>query len=262
MIIECCGAPGAGKTTIAADLVPVLRAHDMPAVLPLEGMSARRSPRVRLLRKLWRAGTELLRHPISSTRILGQVAQTRQRTARDVIARSLNMLVLRSAFRKARASGGIHVFDQGIIQELASIAYGAHVDPDVELADPGAEGLAPDLILAIHTDAETANTRLALRPGRQSRVEAAGADQHSEIVRQADLIHRFLTEWLDMYAHQLQTTVHRVDNSGAQPPVDDLVRAVQDRLSQERTNARSAGWQPVFSNSSITDPLRRAFRWN
>ncbi|NND13466.1 MAG: AAA family ATPase [Acidimicrobiia bacterium] len=237
MIVECCGAPGAGKTTTARELVAALQAVDLPAFLPLESISTRRPMRARLASKLRLAAIELTRHPVSSASVLRLVLESRQRTTRDLVARSLNLLVLRSAYRGARATAGVHVFDQGIVQELASIGYAARRFPDVAIGDPGHGDLAPDLILAIDVDADTANTRLTGRPGRESRVEAAGLNQLSEIIKQKDLIDVLLVAWLERYADAMPSSVVHIDNRTNAPSLDELVVNIRALHMHEKENA-------------------------
>ena len=55
MIIELCGVPGAGKSTVAHALVTELQGRGHAASLPIEEVSPRRSRGDRLRRKLRRA---------------------------------------------------------------------------------------------------------------------------------------------------------------------------------------------------------------
>lgn len=237
MIVECCGAPGAGKTTTARELVAALQEARVPAFSSLDAVSARRPFGVRLGSKLRLAARELMRHPGSSMRAVRFVVESRQRTIRDVIARSLNLLVLRSVFRQARTVAGVHVFDQGIVQELASIGYSARKVPDIATGDPGRDDLAPDLILAIDVDAETANRRLACRPGRESRVEAAGVNQLIEISKQRELIELTLAAWIERYSDNLVSSVVHIDNRGDAPSLDGLVATIRELQMHQQANA-------------------------
>ncbi len=237
MIVVCCGAPGAGKTTTARELVAALREARIPAFSALDVVSVRRPLGARLGSKLRLAAIELVRHPGSSTRAVRFVLESHQRTIQDVIARSLNLLVLRSAFRTARTTDGVHIFDQGIVQELASIGYAAKKVPDIAIGDPGPDYLAPDLILAIDVDAETANTRLVARPGRESRVEAAGVNQLIEISKQRELVELMLAAWIERYSDILPSSVVHIDNHGDAPSLDGLVVTIRELQMHQRENA-------------------------
>ncbi|MBT8249158.1 MAG: hypothetical protein KJN81_02760, partial [Acidimicrobiia bacterium] len=93
------------------------------------------------------------------------------------------------------------------------------------------------LILAIDVDADTANTRLAGRPGRESRVEAAGLNQLSEIIKQKDLIDVLLIAWLERYADAMPSSVVHIDNRTDAPSLDELVVNIRALHMHEKENA-------------------------
>lgn len=218
MIVELCGIPGSGKSTLARDLVADLERRGCIADLPLEGVSPRAPKWSRLWRKACRGGMEVAIHPRTSAVTIRQVIKSKQPTGRDNVARSLNWLVLRAALRRARHAPGIHVFDQGVIQELGSLGYRGDVGAAVEIADPGKALLAPDVVVLVDVDPAVAEERLARRPGQESRIEDAGLDRLGELERYGQLIEHVLGSWLENYGgHAPTTTQHVVSTPG---PVD------------------------------------------
>ncbi len=223
MIIELCGVPGAGKSSIASELVTELRGHGLTASLSLEDVSPRTPRPRRLTRKVMWASIETVRHPRESARVIRAVVRSGQRARSDVAIRSLNWLVLRAALRRARATVGFNVIDQGLVQELCSLGYGGDAGSVIDIADPGANLLAPDLILVIDVEPAIADQRLADRPGRESRIEANGIDRRRELERQGALIEELLAAWLDRYGDLVPTTTRRIVNGHGPIDIHDLV---------------------------------------
>jgi hypothetical protein len=236
VIIELCGVPGAGKSTIAQELVSELHRLGEAASLPLEEVSPRRSRSRRLRRKLRRAAVEAAGHPLASARTVGAVMRSRQPTRRDVAIRSLNWLVFRAAMRRASTTEGFHVIDQGLVQELCSLGFYGDARSAIDVADPGVVLLAPDLILVVEVELGLADQRLAARPGQESRVEGDGVDRHRALERQAELVEELLAAWMERFGDRIPTTARRIDNGRHDPDVAELAAS----LRQVRPGNRGA----------------------
>ncbi len=240
MIIELCGAPGAGKSSIALEVVERLRRDGHPASLPLEEVSPRTPRPQRLCRKVRRAAVESVCHPLASARTVRAVVRSGQPTWRDVAIRSANWLILRAALRRARADVGIHVIDQGIVQELCSLGFRGDAEAAIEIADPGVGLLASDVIVVVETEPWLADQRLAARPGRESRVEADGVDRRGELERQGRLVEVLLASWFERYAGRVPTTTRRFVNGAAAIDVRDLVASLRPELRPDAAEAERA----------------------
>jgi hypothetical protein len=236
VIIEFCGVPGAGKSTIAQELVSELRNLGRAASLPLEEVSPRRPRSRRLRRKLRRAAVETAGHPLASARTVRAVMRSRQPTRREVAIRSLNWLVLRAAMRRASTAVGFHVIDQGLVQELCSLGFSGDAGAAIDVADPGGGLLAPDLILVVEVELGLADQRLAARPGQESRVEGDGVDRRRELERQAELVEELLAAWMERFGDRIPTTVKRIANGPQPVDVAELVAS----LRQVRPGQRGA----------------------
>ena len=129
MIIELCGMPGAGKSSIARELVTQLRELGSVTSLPLEEVSPRQPRTRRFRRKIQRATVEVLRHPSASFSTVGAVIRSGQPTLRDVVVRSLNWLVLRSTLRRARTMAGVKNFHPGLVQGCLFYTFPSPPDP-------------------------------------------------------------------------------------------------------------------------------------
>ena len=108
-----------------------------------------------------------------------------QADARDRIARPANLLVVRDAVRRSRGHAGVHVLDQGPVQEWWSAALRAD---DVRVLEWAASDPAPraDLVVRVDAPVDVLVARLARRQARQSRLEGVtGRAREDELRRGA-----------------------------------------------------------------------------
>lgn len=240
MIVEFCGMPGAGKSTVATALVDELVARGHMATSMLSDVSPSTPRTQRVARKLRHAFWELGAHPRSSFRALQLLSRSGQPGWRAVVVRATNWLVVRSAYRRAQDSAVVGVIDQGLIQELCSVGFRGRALDALDLGDPGPDRLAPDRIVQVDVDVRTAGERLAARPGRQSRVETPGLDILDELDRQRRLLAEVLPAWLDRYGNVRRTTVHRLANDGDGADVHRLISCLDLRSGPQPHQGRVA----------------------
>ena len=139
-----------------------------------------------------------------------------QADARDRAARPANLLVVRDAVRRAARRPGLHVLDQGPVQEWWSAALRA--DGGRVLAWAAADH-APraDLLVRVDTPADVLAARLERRAERQSRLETvSGAHLDAELTRGAVLLDELCAIWCPPVA------LVRVD--GCAPHADAVAR--------------------------------------
>lgn len=212
--VELCGLPGAGKSFLAQSLAEHLAAHGVRVAQPLAAVAPTRPRGRRLVAKLWIAVRELAFAPLGSVRALAAIHRSGQ-PLRDVLHRSLNWLVVRGLYRRARRGPGVHVFEQGIVQELCSIGYEGDWRPCLAVAGPGGARLGPDVLISVAAPIETAARRVEVRPGMQSRIERLGpAARRGELGRQADALATIEKAWLERYGGILGTRRIEVRNDG------------------------------------------------
>ena len=211
-VVEFCGLPGAGKSTIAGALVASLRLQGIPTteVMAPIGPAASRGERMRrksmvIARGMTHAG---------GVAVAGNVGfRSGQRSGRDRVARPANLLVVRDAVRRAKDRPGVHVLDQGPVQEWWSAALRAD---DARVLRWAATDPAPraDLVVRVDAPLELLTRRLARRGDRQSRLEAVdGAELASELARGGRLLDALCDELVHSSGTRRPTLI-RVDGYG------------------------------------------------
>jgi len=215
--VELCGPPGAGKSSIASTLAELLVARGVQVSQPLAVVGPTRRASIRVGAKVLIASREMARAPVDSFRALAAIHRSGQ-SVRDALHRSLNWLVVRGLYRRARSRPGIHVFDQGVVQELCSIGYqGGDWRACLTASGPGTAGLGPDLLILVATSVETAVARLDARPGRQSRLERLDVDERQkELERQNRMLGEIEQAWLERHGVVLGTQRIEVRNDDGQ----------------------------------------------
>jgi len=215
--IELCGSPGAGKSLIANTLAEYLVARGVHVSQPLAVVAPGRRARFRVGAKVLIASHEMARAPVDSSRALAAIHRSDQ-SVRDALHRSLNWLVVRGLYRRARSRPGIHVFDQGVVQELCSIGYqGGDWRACLTATGPGTAGLGPDLLVLVAASVETALARLDARPGHQSRLERLDVDERrKELERQNRMLGEIEQAWFERHGVVLGTKRIEVRNDDGQ----------------------------------------------
>ncbi|HEX5946821.1 MAG TPA: hypothetical protein VFY82_11115 [Acidimicrobiales bacterium] len=211
--VELCGLPGAGKSLIASGVAERLGARGLDVTLPLAAVAATRPLGQRVGAKVLIASREVARAPVESARVVAAIRRSGQ-SRRDLLHRALNWLAVRGLYRQARRRPGIHVFDQGIVQEICSIGYdGADWRACLLASSPGVAGLGPDVLIIVGASVDTALARLDVRPGRQSRLERRDADERrAELERQVGLLEQVECAWLERHGLELGTQRIEVGN--------------------------------------------------
>lgn len=169
--VELCGLPGSGKTTLAAALEQELLRRGVPCTVVDRGVSATVGLPVRLRRRAGGALRQAARHPRATSGAAGAVLRSGQSSARDTAAYFAQWLAVRDLVAATHRSPGVHVFEEGIVQRLWTLALRGSNDVSARLWKGLGPGMRTDLVVLVDVPTPVALDRLARRDSRHSRTQ-------------------------------------------------------------------------------------------
>ncbi len=197
-VVEFCGLPGAGKSTLARAVVAQLRLRGVPTT---EVMASRGPDAPRVARVTRKLGAVLsgIRESGSARLVIDVALRSSQQDRRDRLARPANLLVVRHAVTQARRRPGVHVLDQGPLQEWWSAALRAD---DARVVEMAARDPAPraDLVVQVRAPIEVLVDRLEARGARQSRLEGLDPESRAAELQRGETL---LAALIDQLVHSL-----------------------------------------------------------
>jgi thymidylate kinase len=221
-VVELCGLPGSGKTTLARALVEVLAVAGVEATVLDASISAAVGRPVRAARRLGLASTSALRRPVPSARAAAWFASGRQSPG-DASSAFVQWLAVQRLVDRADGAATLHLLEEGAVQTL----WTALLRADGPSTASSAWALLPrsgrsDLVVLVDVPLETASARLARRRSRHSRTQLLDADaRRAELARGQALLE-------DLVGH-CPLPVIRVAGEDARP-ARQLAEAVAPRL--------------------------------
>lgn len=193
VVVELCGLPGAGKTTLAAALEETLTARGIPCQVADREISAAASRSQRATHRIRHATSTAGRRPGWATRSARQFAAARNGSTRDTVAALVQWLAVSELARSAKRQPGVHVLEEGLVQTAWTLLLRAKAAPGA-LSASALLGAVPavsrsDLVLVVDAPVEVAADRLGTRSSRHSRTQLLVRDQRlAELTRGRDLL--------------------------------------------------------------------------
>ncbi|MFT7649703.1 MAG: hypothetical protein ACI8Y4_004466 [Candidatus Poriferisodalaceae bacterium] len=211
MIVEFQGPPGSGKSHVVNELCELFDSQGIATSQPQEFVrpgigGARRATRLAIL--VLKECVLAPRETVSTAVLIARG----QQGMRNRIGRPVTWTVVRGLFRRARKHhDAIHLFDQGILQELASISFEGLPLP-ISYADPGAARLGPDVLVTVEAEPKLCESRLLNRPHKESRIERTESDVGNALETFEEQARSLRTEWLELHQHSLCAEPLSFDN--------------------------------------------------
>ncbi|HEU4642187.1 MAG TPA: AAA family ATPase [Gemmatimonadaceae bacterium] len=174
LVVEFLGLPASGKSTLSHAVARALRARDVPVREPTYTLDHETAIGARRVRKLALAALAVMRHPARSAHWVRRIARSGQRRSGWASAVAINWLYLLEVARGGAARPGVCLLDQGLLQALWSIGYGARA---FRLRSPGLRtrlrALLPRRVMVVLVTADRAalERRLDGRDHPASRLE-------------------------------------------------------------------------------------------
>jgi thymidylate kinase len=220
VVVEFVGMPGSGKSTLAHATAELLRARGLTVWEPTFAMDHLVPHGPRQIRKLTHAANGLLNSRRSAVTFAGAALRSAQRHRSDLPPVVVNWWYLLDAFRRAVATPGVHLFDQGLLQALWSLGYGARrPHTAIDQARPAVPRCERHVVVSVRVRMEVALARIRARPNGESRVDREVAAGRGELALARA---KMIADAVDGLAHRLaaagQLTLVQFDNdrTGAQ----------------------------------------------
>lgn len=229
VVVELCGLPGAGKTTLAADVVDRLRESGLSAVVADAPISAAVPFAQRSMRKVGLLASTVAARPGEALRAARRLGAG-QPNGRDRLAVPVQWCVTSAVVSSAGRRPGLSVLEEGLVQALWSAQLSARSPyaADVRRMLAYRSGSAtPDLVVHLDVPVEVALARLRARESRHSRVQRMSDAQQIDILGHGDwLLRRILAAWTDLGCGPVLSLRQQV----ATPANDDVAAKLTDHL--------------------------------
>jgi len=195
IVVEFCGLPGAGKTSLSS---AVEQEWDGLVSRPTRRIAPDVLAGRRLSRKLGLVAAEATRRPLLEARVAHRIARSGQPGAGEAAKRWVQWASTQSLMGRARRAPGVHVFDEGVLQALWSLALRG--DPSATLRvlrDSTGRWSAPDLVIVLDPPVDLLVRRLRDRSSEHSRLQRLADDVglRAELVRGRSLLERLVAWW-------------------------------------------------------------------
>ena len=239
VIVEFVGMPGSGKSTLAHATAELLRARGLPVSEPTYVLDHETPSGPRQLRKLSYAARALLARRRSAVAFAAAALRSGQRHVGELASVTLNWWYLLDVHRRALATPGVHLLDQGLLQALWTLGYGArHPKTALDHASFMVPRAPRYVVVSLRVGTETALDRLRARPNGASRVDRDVDGGRAELALARA---RIMADAVDVLAGRLANagvlTVVHFDNEGADV-LGSNASALADRLATALTSSR------------------------
>ena len=240
LVVELCGLPGAGKSTLCAALTERLQRTGMSTSVCTEPVGPGVPRLRRLQRKLTLTAGGVRAGPVASVRVARAILAS-QPTWRDGIHRCVAWFVAQRL--AARPSAGVvHLLDEGPIQSLWSVALsGDEERVHRVLKQDWCRWVVPDLLVVVDVPPTRANQRLRARTSAHSRISRLDDDRvrmHA-LLKGSVALERLLA-WVEHLGERPR--VLRVECEAVAPgSVEVVVGAVAYLMSHPSARASPAG---------------------
>ena len=209
LVVELCGLPGAGKSSLAREVLASATDGSVRIRLPTEAVGPE-VPRVRRIgRKLRLVTGETVRRPVPSADTMRRIVGSGQGGVRPVSSRWVQWVATQRLMAVARSTPGVHLFDEGVTQALWSL--GLRGDPSTTLAAlrrTVGRWEHPDHIIVLDLPIELIDRRLNERGSRHSRLQdvADPEARRAELARGKELLDRLIDWWGEVLPSDVSVT--------------------------------------------------------
>lgn len=177
LTVEFLGLPGAGKSTLSHRLADLLARRGVAVAQASYDLAHGPTTGRRRMRKAMHVARELLRHPVAALGAARVIRHTEQPDLATRLKLWFNWLLVLALGRAARRDPRVHLFDQGVLQAVWSIALEDRSEAALALLDSaGARAAMPDVAVFVVAGLAAVQQRLHARGSRDSRIDRRPTD--------------------------------------------------------------------------------------
>jgi predicted kinase len=221
-VVELCGLPGTGKSTLAGSVRETLTSRGVPCTIVDGPVSAAAPRHRRIARKAAHGAVQAVGHPLRTAAASRWAMASGQESTRDAVAWVAQWLAVHDVLARARTTSGVNLVEEGVVQSLWTLALRARRDPVRQLLDHTPPAVRGDLLVVVEAPVDVVTERLAARSSRHSRTQSLSAGAQADELRRGELL-------LDRLIASVQVPVVRVTNDRP-GGVAELAQQVADRI--------------------------------
>lgn len=209
LVVEFCGLPGSGKSSLAGQTCRAFRAAGVEAHVIDTPVSAAVPTHTRLRRRGSLALAGLAAQPLDTARAARLVAATGP-SPRDGAALLAQLLTVQRLTARARLRGGVALLEEGTVQTMWSLALRSTTGTFEAIHRELTAGCGSDVVVVVEAPSDVLLGRLDRRPSRHSRTQRLPpGDRAPELEHGRRLLGQLLVG--------LPQTTLTVSNDGATP---------------------------------------------
>lgn len=193
-VVELCGLPGVGKTSVADRLVAALGEVGIVARRDDRGVGPDVGAGLRLGRKARLIASTAVVQPATSARAVFRIAAG-QHDGRDAVARPVQWLVNQGLLARARRGTSVHLLEEGLVQALWSVALRGGVKRLLGVLETSAAWEEPDVVLVVEAPLDAVRRRIEARSSVHSRTQRLPEEELLRELQRGDEVLRDLLEW-------------------------------------------------------------------
>lgn len=223
-VVEFCGLPGVGKTSVVSGVAAGLAGLGLMAEQVEAGIDPSVAIGLRIGRKARLIVATAAAHPLTSARAAVSIA-VGQRTGADVVARPVQWMVTQALLETARHGSGVRLLDEGLLQAMWSIGLRGDVGGLLGVLAAGDGWTEPDMVVVVEAPLETVRRRLDSRASVHSRTQSLPEAERVEELRRGDELLQGLLEWWRQRRGS-EALLRLANPDDTQPDVETVVRAI------------------------------------
>ena len=177
LVVELCGLPGSGKTTVARHARATLAERGVPAVVADRPISAVAPRAARMLRRTAYSARAVASRPRWALTACTDMAAVPQPSRRDTAAVIAQWLAVCDLSARGHRVPGVHLLEEGLVQTTWTLLLRSDVAPPRRLWASLPAAVRSDLVVLVDVPVETAQGRLERRASRHSRSQSLPAAQ-------------------------------------------------------------------------------------